>query len=182
MVVTPASQSKWAYPFLARIAAGIRVGPPAFCNTVAVAKEPPGGTQYGEGDYAYGAGYCACINVDPRAARSRRRLRTIFEDPGLSGGKPLGSRSAGGRLLAKARRTKSVLVVARLDRLFRSVADGAHNIIISTATGSNSQPLIRSHRGIGASSQTADSAIDENSVVPVDTRVPSRPRGIADFS
>ena len=28
------------------------------------------------------------------------RLTTIFEDPGLSGGKPLGSRSAGGRLLA----------------------------------------------------------------------------------
>jgi DNA invertase Pin-like site-specific DNA recombinase len=32
-------------------------------------------------------------------------LVTIFEDPGLSGGKPLGSRSAGGRLLTEARRT-----------------------------------------------------------------------------
>ena len=30
------------------------------------------------------------------------RLTTIFEDPGLSGGKPLGSRSAGGRILAEA--------------------------------------------------------------------------------
>jgi DNA invertase Pin-like site-specific DNA recombinase len=30
------------------------------------------------------------------------RLATIFEDPGLSGGKPLGSRSAGGRILAEA--------------------------------------------------------------------------------
>src|SRR6516165_10841596 len=56
------------------------------------------------------------------------RLTTIFEDPGLSGGKPLGSRSAGGRLLAEARRTKPVVVVARLDRLFRSVADAAVTI------------------------------------------------------
>ena len=56
------------------------------------------------------------------------RLTTIFEDPGLSGGKPLGSRSAGGRLLAEARRTKPVVVVARLDRLFRSVADAAQTI------------------------------------------------------
>jgi hypothetical protein len=39
-------------------------------------------------------------------------LTTFFEDPGLSGGKPLGSRSAGGRLLADARRTKPVVVVA----------------------------------------------------------------------
>ncbi len=55
-------------------------------------------------------------------------LTTIFEDPGLSGGKPLGSRSAGGRLLAEARRTHPVVVVARLDRLFRSVADAAQTI------------------------------------------------------
>jgi site-specific DNA recombinase len=55
-------------------------------------------------------------------------LATVFEDPGLSGGKPLGSRSAGGRLLAEARRTKPVVVVARLDRLFRSVADAAQTI------------------------------------------------------
>jgi len=55
-------------------------------------------------------------------------LTTIFEDPGLSGGKPLGSRSAGGRLLAEARRIKPVVVVAKLDRLFRSVADAAQTI------------------------------------------------------
>jgi putative SOS response-associated peptidase YedK len=55
-------------------------------------------------------------------------LTTIFEDPGLSGGKPLGSRSAGGRLLAEARRTKPVVVVAWQDRLFRSVADAAQTI------------------------------------------------------
>jgi Resolvase, N terminal domain len=47
-------------------------------------------------------------------------LTTVFEDPGLSGGKQLGSRSTGGRLLAEARRTHPVVVVARLDRLFRS--------------------------------------------------------------
>jgi site-specific DNA recombinase len=55
-------------------------------------------------------------------------LTTIFEDPGLSGGKPLGTRSAGGRLLVEARRTHPVVVVARLDRLFRSVADAAQTI------------------------------------------------------
>jgi DNA invertase Pin-like site-specific DNA recombinase len=55
-------------------------------------------------------------------------LTTIFEDPGLSGGKPLGSRSAGGRLLAEARHSHPVVVVARLDRLFRSVADAAQTI------------------------------------------------------
>jgi site-specific DNA recombinase len=55
-------------------------------------------------------------------------LAAIFEDPGLSGGKPLGSRSAGGRLLAVARRTKPVVVVAKLDRLFRSVSDAAQTI------------------------------------------------------
>jgi site-specific DNA recombinase len=55
-------------------------------------------------------------------------LTTIFEDPSLSGGKPLGSRSAGGRLLAEARRTQPVVVAARLDRLFRSVADAAQTI------------------------------------------------------
>jgi site-specific DNA recombinase len=55
-------------------------------------------------------------------------LTTIFEDPGLSGGKPLGSRSGGGSILAEARRTKPVVVVAKLDRLFRSVADAAQTI------------------------------------------------------
>jgi DNA invertase Pin-like site-specific DNA recombinase len=39
------------------------------------------------------------------------RLTTIFEDSGLSGGKPLGSRSAEGPLLAEAWRTKPVVVV-----------------------------------------------------------------------
>src|SRR5262249_56589621 len=55
-------------------------------------------------------------------------LENIFEDPAVSGGKPLASRPAGSRLLAEARRSRSVVVVARLDRLFRSVADAAQTI------------------------------------------------------
>src|SRR5437868_12552472 len=46
-------------------------------------------------------------------------LVTIYEDPAVSGGKPLGTRPSGARLLAEARRTKPVVVVAKLDRLFR---------------------------------------------------------------
>jgi DNA invertase Pin-like site-specific DNA recombinase len=53
----------------------------------------------------------------------------VFDDPRVSGGKPLATRPAGGRLLDKARTTRPVVVVvARLDRLFRSVADAAQTI------------------------------------------------------
>src|SRR5579862_1814659 len=55
-------------------------------------------------------------------------LAEILEDPGVSGGKPLSSRPAGARLLALARKTKPVVVVAKFDRLFRSVADAAQTI------------------------------------------------------
>jgi DNA invertase Pin-like site-specific DNA recombinase len=55
-------------------------------------------------------------------------LTTIFEDPAVSGGRPLGNRPAGARLLAEARKAKAVVVVAKLDRLFRSVADAAQTI------------------------------------------------------
>jgi DNA invertase Pin-like site-specific DNA recombinase len=55
-------------------------------------------------------------------------LSEVFEDPGISGGKPLASRPAGSKLLAAAKRDKSVVVVAKLDRLFRSVADAANVI------------------------------------------------------
>jgi site-specific DNA recombinase len=55
-------------------------------------------------------------------------LIQIYEDPGVSGGKPLSSRPAGAKLLAEARKTKAVVVVAKLDRLFRSVADAAQTI------------------------------------------------------
>jgi DNA invertase Pin-like site-specific DNA recombinase len=56
------------------------------------------------------------------------RLVEVFEDPGVSGGKPLASRPAGSRLLAAAKKTKAIVVVAKLDRLFRSVADAANVI------------------------------------------------------
>src|SRR5262249_15854474 len=52
-------------------------------------------------------------------------LAETFEDPGISAGKPLASRPAGSRLLTAAKKTKAVVVVAKLDRLFRSVADAA---------------------------------------------------------
>jgi DNA invertase Pin-like site-specific DNA recombinase len=56
------------------------------------------------------------------------RLAEVFVDPGISAGKPLASRPAGSRLLAAARKGKAVVVVAKLDRLFRSVADAANVI------------------------------------------------------
>jgi DNA invertase Pin-like site-specific DNA recombinase len=56
------------------------------------------------------------------------RLVEVFEDPGVSGGKELNTRPGGARLLEAARRHKAVVVVARLDRLFRSVADAALTI------------------------------------------------------
>jgi site-specific DNA recombinase len=53
------------------------------------------------------------------------RLAEVYEDAGVSGGKPLSSRPAGARLLNAARRGKVVVIVAKLDRMFRSVADAA---------------------------------------------------------
>jgi len=55
-------------------------------------------------------------------------LVTIFEDAGVSGGKALATRPDGARLLAEVRKNKPVLVVAKFDRLFRSVADAAQTI------------------------------------------------------
>src|SRR5260370_39156348 len=55
-------------------------------------------------------------------------LAGVFEDPAISAGKPLASRPAGSRLLAAAKKGKVVVVVAKLDRLFRSVADAANVI------------------------------------------------------
>src|SRR5260370_42112977 len=57
-------------------------------------------------------------------------LTTIFEDPGLSGGKPLGSRSAAGRHLAEARRIKPAVGAPKADRLFRPFSDDAQTISI----------------------------------------------------
>jgi len=55
-------------------------------------------------------------------------LAEVFEDAGVSAGKPLASRPAGCQLLAAAKKGKAVVVAAKLDRLFRSVADAANVI------------------------------------------------------
>lgn len=55
-------------------------------------------------------------------------LIEVFEDAAVSGGKPLASRPAGARMLAMARKSKAVVIVAKFDRLFRSVADAAGTI------------------------------------------------------
>src|SRR5438067_1388002 len=65
------------------------------------------------------AAYCAMKEL---------HLAEVFEDPGISAGKPLASRPAGSKLLAAAKKSKAVVVVAKLDRLFRSVADAANVI------------------------------------------------------
>jgi DNA invertase Pin-like site-specific DNA recombinase len=65
------------------------------------------------------AAYCAMKGL---------RLAEVFTDPGISGGKPLASRPAGSQLLAAAIKRKTPVIVAKLDRLFRSVADAANVI------------------------------------------------------
>jgi DNA invertase Pin-like site-specific DNA recombinase len=65
------------------------------------------------------AAYCAMKGL---------HLAEVFADPGISGGKPLASRPAGSQLLAAAIKSKTPVIVAKLDRLFRSVADAANVI------------------------------------------------------
>ena len=60
---------------------------------------------------------------------------TLLRDAGVSGGVPLGQRPAGAKLISMARRSKGVIVVARLDRLFRSVADASNTIAAFGAEG-----------------------------------------------
>jgi site-specific DNA recombinase len=55
-------------------------------------------------------------------------LLEVFEDPAVSGGKPLASRPAGNRLLSAARKNKAAVVAAKMDRFFRSAADAANTI------------------------------------------------------
>jgi hypothetical protein len=62
------------------------------------------------------AAYCALKGL---------HLAEEFEDALVSGGKPLATRSAGSRLLTAAKNTNAVVVVAKLDRLFWSVADAS---------------------------------------------------------
>ena len=50
------------------------------------------------------------------------KVSELFSDPGVSGAKPLISRPAGGRLMQKVK-TGDTIVVAKLDRMFRSAKD-----------------------------------------------------------
>src|SRR6516165_1586157 len=55
-------------------------------------------------------------------------LAEVYEDPGISGAKPLASRPAGSELPAAAHKGNTLVIVSKLDRLFRSVADAANVI------------------------------------------------------
>jgi len=59
------------------------------------------------------AAYCAMKEL---------HLAEVFADPGISGGKPLACRPAGLKLLVAANKSKAFVIVAKVDRLFRSVA------------------------------------------------------------
>jgi len=65
------------------------------------------------------------LRIAAYCAMKELRLAEVFADPGISGGKPLASRPAGSKLLSAANKSKAFVVVAKLDRLFRSVADAA---------------------------------------------------------
>jgi len=73
---------------------------------------------------------CESIEVQAERCESYARHQfgedvelTAFADPAVSGGTPLAERPEGGRLVASLRRG-DILVVQRLDRLFRDAADG----------------------------------------------------------
>src|SRR6476659_1529927 len=77
----------------------------------------------------------SCLGLEAQRQRIRAycemkglHLATIFEDAGVSGGKALATRPAGARLMAEAKKNKPILIVAKFDRLFRSVADAAQTI------------------------------------------------------
>jgi site-specific DNA recombinase len=82
-------------------------------------------------------------------------LVEVFVDAGVSAGKPLATRPEGSRLLAEAKRSKRAIVIAKLDRAFRSVSDATTTInsldkvgvaIVSLAEGfdtTDSNPFAR---------------------------------------
>jgi DNA invertase Pin-like site-specific DNA recombinase len=80
-------------------------------------------------------------------------LAEVFEDPGVSGGKPLASRAAGIKLLAAAKMGKTLVIVAKLDRLFRSVADAANVIADLDRKGI---PLVAIQEGFNMSFRTGE--------------------------
>ena len=65
--------------------------------------------------------------IEGRCLEQGWQLSEIFVERGVSGSVPLAERSAGGALI-KAAQAGDVIVVAKLDRLFRSVADAANTI------------------------------------------------------
>src|SRR5262245_24081996 len=81
------------------------------------------------------AAYCAMKGL---------RLAEVFADPGISGGKPLASRPAGSQLLAAANKSQALVIVAKLDRLFRSVADAASVIADTQASKFGRRKSLRS--------------------------------------
>lgn len=68
--------------------------------------------------------------IEAYAASRGEVIAEFFEDAGVSGGKPLASRPEGARLLKAMRKAKhgAMVIAAKLDRLFRSVADAATTI------------------------------------------------------
>jgi site-specific DNA recombinase len=83
------------------------------------------------------------------------QLGEVYEDAGVSAAKPLSTRPAGSRLLADLKKGKAVIIIAKLDRAFRSVADATNTIagldkrgvaIVSLAEGfdtTDSNPFAR---------------------------------------
>src|SRR5262245_31283143 len=87
---------------------------------IRVSSEEQGDSGLGlEGQRQLNAAYCNMKGL---------HLAEVFEDAGISGGKPLASRPAGSKLLAAAKKGKALVIVSKLDRLFRSVADAANVI------------------------------------------------------
>jgi DNA invertase Pin-like site-specific DNA recombinase len=60
--------------------------------------------------------------IEAVAQLADRNLDHIFEEPGVSGGKPLADRPAGAELMTLLQRGDA-LIVAKLDRAFRNAAD-----------------------------------------------------------
>jgi DNA invertase Pin-like site-specific DNA recombinase len=70
-------------------------------------------------------------SIDAYARMRGLVLSEVFQDPGVSAGKPLSSRPAGARLLEATRRTKgrpAAVIAWRLDRLFRSAVDALRSV------------------------------------------------------
>lgn len=63
--------------------------------------------------------------IEAIAQLADKSLDRVFEEPGVSGGKPLADRPAGGEL-TRLLHSGDTLIVAKLDRAFRNAADALH--------------------------------------------------------